>query len=462
MKDPRGSGAGEREGGATGARTRMVDVREEAVGARESALSSRELSMSEREELASLRDGALRAREELSGAMAEQVRLMDQMREANEKLVLATMRAEELAEQADAARLAMADSEERFRSLVTTSAAVVWYANAEGRIHVDPAIWLAFTGLDVDTQDEEPGWLHAIHPDDRADVLETWSQATRTTTPYTHQHRLRRPDGSFGWVASRAVPILRGGAVREWIGMMTDVNDRVLVEEARERFIGILGHDLRTPLSAVLTGAALLEQTQGPETVARAAAAIGRSALRMERMIEDLLDFARGRLGGGIAIRREPIDLGRLLMEEAEEMRHAYPGREIRCDASGDLAGSWDPSRVEQMLSNLVGNAIQHGAGPVSVAALGEGDAVILRIHNQGGPIPDSVMKSLFEPFHGRARQDSDGLGLGLYIVSEIVRAHGGSLSVSSTEDEGTTFVVRLPRHDGPGGSASALAPGAI
>jgi PAS domain S-box-containing protein len=445
LKDPRGGQSGEDEGHSPEQHThkRTVAAREETVGARESAMSTRELSMREREELARLREDALRLREEVAAA---QVRIMDQMREANEKLVLATLHADALAEEADASRRAIADSEERFRTLVTASAAVIWYADAEGRIHVDPDSWRAFTGLDVDTQEEAPGWLHAVHPDDRAAVLEAWAQATATGSVYHHRHRLRRQDQTYNWVAAQAVPIRRDGAVREWIGTMTDVNHRVLVEEARERFIAILGHDLRNPLAAIVSAAELLERAEVPVQFVRAVERIGRSARRMEVMIADVLDFARGRLGGGIPIQRESCDLGRVVAETVDETRLAFPGRDIRCQATGDLAGTWDRSRVEQVLSNLIGNAVHHGADPVTVAAQGSGDAVILSVHDEGRPIPGAHLARLFEPFHAGARRDSGGLGLGLYIASEIVRAHRGSISVSSTEGAGTTFSVRLPR----------------
>jgi sigma-B regulation protein RsbU (phosphoserine phosphatase) len=429
-------------------RKAAVDARENAMAARETAMSTRELSLTEREELAHLRDETLRARERAAVAAAAQARLLEQMREANEKLVLATLRAEEMAAQADAARVEIAESEERFRSLVTTSAAVVWYANAEGRIHVDPDSWRGFTGLDVDTQEEEPGWLHAVHPDDRASVRESWAAATADGIIYSHQHRLRRPNGIYAWVVSRAVPIPRTGPVREWIGMMTDISDRILIEEARDRFIAILGHDLRNPLSAIMTSAELLAEAGLDGIFARAVDRIARSTQRMGAMIGDLLDFARGRLGGGIPIEREPCDLGRIAGDEVDEMRQAYPGRDIRCEATGDLAGAWDADRIEQLLSNLIGNSIQHGIDPISVSARDAGEVVVVAIHNGGPPIPPATLPRLFEPFQQGAPGASEGLGLGLYIAGEIVRAHGGTIGVTSSEAEGTTVTVSLPRRE--------------
>jgi PAS domain S-box-containing protein len=383
---------------------------------------------------------------ERAAVVKSQEDLLAQMREANEKLILAALRAEELADQATEARIEIARSEERFRSLVSTSAAVVWYANAHGFIHVDPESWLAFTGLDVDTQEEEPGWLHAVHPDDRAAVLQSWAAAVASRAEYVHQHRLRRTGGSYAWVVSHGVPIPRTGAVREWIGMMTDVTDRMLVEEARERFIAILGHDLRTPLAAIASSADLLEHAALPAPLARAVERIGRSANRMDAMIQDVLDFARGRFGAGIPIRRAPCDLECIATDEVEEMRHAFPGRDIRLEVSGDLAGICDASRMEQLLSNLIGNALQHGADPIVVGARSEGDELVLAVHNQGPPIPDGLQARLFEPFVEGTASASGGLGLGLYIASEIVRAHGGGIAVSSAEGLGTRFEIRIPR----------------
>jgi len=431
---------------AVDARENAMTARESGMDARESAMSTRELSLSEREELAQLRDETLRAHEQAAAAAAAQARLLEQMREANEKLVLATLRAEEMAAEADAARLEIAESEERFRSLVTASAAVVWYANAEGRMHVDPESWRAFTGLDVDTQVEEPGWRHAVHPDDREAVVEAWSRAMATRTVYSHQHRLRRPNGTHAWVVSRAVPIPRTGPVREWIGMMTDISDRILIEEARDRFIGILGHDLRNPLGAIMTSAELLREAGLPGTFARAVERIERSTERMNAMIGDVLDFARGRLGGGIPIEREWCDLGRIAGEEVDEMRQAFPGRAIRCEATGDLSGEWDADRVEQLLSNLIGNSVHHGLDPITVSVRDDGDIVVVTVHNGGRPIPPATLPRLFEPFQQGAPGASDGLGLGLYIASEIVRAHQGTIAVRSSEAEGTTVTVSLPR----------------
>lgn len=442
------------------ARSAGAGDRERRVAAREVHASRREKALEAKEQLLRLRDESLRAREaEARGHVGHEGVLA----EVNRNLVLAALRAQNLADAAERARAEMAASEERFRSLVTASSAVVFRADAEGRIAIDPARWTELTGLDLEPGEEAPGWgwLRAVHPDDREQAREAWSDAVRQRRAYDGQHRLRRRDGSDAWVAVRAVPIPEGSAeVREWIGMMTDISDRVRIDEAREQFIAMLGHDLRNPVASILLAADQLGRDTLPPRIRDAAERIARSARRMEAMIANLLDFARGRLGRGIPVTPSRCDLGRISAESVAGMAQAYPERRVSCEIAGDVAGEWDADRLEQVLSNLIGNAIQHGRDPIAVAVRDAGGEVILSVHNAGDPIPPETIPRLFEPFRATSRERGEGLGLGLFIVSEIVRAHGGEISVSSSADEGTTFTIRLPRRPpalrpaGPAGPA--------
>lgn len=376
-------------------------------------------------------------------------RIQLQMCDANEQLVLATIKAAELADAADAARAEAARNEERFRTLVMTSCALLWRASADGRVQYDRATWTDFTGLGAG-----PGeWdlYEAVHPEDRERVRETWTRAVTSATPYECKHRLRTADGSYAWMLARAAPIPASGPVSEWVGILTDITDSVRIDEARDRFIGILGHDLRTPLGAILMGAGLLDDLSESQTdvVAR----ITRSAQRMEAMIRDVLDFARGRLGGGIPVTSTTCNLGLVCTDVVAEIKQAYPGCVVTFESLGDLRGEWDPSRIEQVLSNVLSNAVQHGTGAIHMTSHADGPDVVTTVHNRGVPIPASRIATLFEPFSAEVHgviEVRDGLGLGLYIASEITRAHGGSISVSSLHGEGTTFVIRLPRSPHP------------
>jgi PAS domain S-box-containing protein len=219
----------------------------------------------------------------------------------------------------------------------------------------------------------------------------------------------------------------------------------------RERVMGILGHDLRNPVSAVLSLSATLSQRADvPDRAKEGLRHIRASAERMEQMIATILDFTRLRFRGAPPLARESIDLEKLARTIVDELRAAHPTREITVDTRGELRGRWDISRMGQVISNLVGNALTHGAreSPVTVSLSSDNDGVFLAVHNRGPTIPSDALPKLFEPFwqvpkEGAAR--SRGLGLGLFIVRQIVHAHGGTISVRS-ENEQTTFSMRLPR----------------
>jgi signal transduction histidine kinase len=212
----------------------------------------------------------------------------------------------------------------------------------------------------------------------------------------------------------------------------------------------VLSHDLRSPLNAVLTSALLIQRRSTEEAVKETAGRILSSGRRMSRMIEDMLDMARARLAGGIPLKREPADLGALVNRVVSEVQAAYPGRTIEVGQAGDLGGNWDGERLAQVASNLLGNALQHGdaSGVVRVAVDGtRADAVVMKVENSG-TIPADLLPQLFDPFRGARRQTgrSEGLGLGLYIVQQIVIAHGGTVDVQSGNDNRTLFIVRIPR----------------
>jgi signal transduction histidine kinase/DNA-binding response OmpR family regulator len=224
--------------------------------------------------------------------------------------------------------------------------------------------------------------------------------------------------------------------------------------EFQERFVAVLGHDLRNPLAAIDMAAAVLRQRATTANDPSNTPILDRmksSSRRMSRMIEQILDLTRTRLGGGLAMAPGPMDLCAPITGIVNELRTAHPSRSIvlRCER---LSGTWDRDRLEQVFSNLIANAIHYGhpERPVTVEARAEDAVILVDVHNHGEPIPDEVRTQLFNPFR-RGNNDSRasktaGLGLGLYISREIVVAHGGQLDVQSSSSEGTTFRVRLPR----------------
>lgn len=273
--------------------------------------------------------------------------------------------------------------------------------------------------------------------------------------------RVRRPDGTIRDLTGIATPLRSAagesaGAVlttRDETERLEREAERDRTERYRDQMLGMLGHDLRNPLNAVLWSANFVLRSEAlPDALRPAVARIANSAERMGRMISDLLDFTRVRLGEALPLGRRTIDLQEIVRTVVDEIAVANPDRRIEVEADGITRGDWDPDRLAQIVSNLVGNAVEHGRGtdPVRVRTEGDEARVRLSVWNGGAPIPEEERSGIFEPFRKGVRSGRSGLGLGLFIVSAIARAHGGNVEVRSDAESGTTFEVVLPRGGEP------------
>jgi len=217
-----------------------------------------------------------------------------------------------------------------------------------------------------------------------------------------------------------------------------------------EMFSALLAHDLRNPLSAILASAQLLQKRSNEPQAQQSAARIVASGNRMSRMIEDMLDLARARVGGGIQVKREPCDLAALVEPVIRENQAAHPERRIETEFSGTFEGAWDAERIAQVASNLVGNALKHGdaEGIVTVELDGRAAGTVRLSVINSGTIAPELVGHLFDPFRSGQQTSGrrDGLGLGLYIVCQIVKAHDGRVDVDSNRDNKTVFRVVMPR----------------
>ena len=252
-----------------------------------------------------------------------------------------------------------------------------------------------------------------------------------------------------------------GGDDAEEVRVFNETIDEALAEaveryttrihELKDEFVGVLGHDLGNPLSAIIiTSKSLLENTPADQPACRRLARIVTSAERMQRMIRDVLVLTLRRFHRPLPLRPKETDLGPLCRDIVAELGEMHPERHIEIQENGDLRGQWDSDRISEVVSNLVGNALQHGVpdSPVEISLVGNDREVVLMIRNQGETIPEEKMGSLFEPFRSGAEAPagSGHLGLGLFIAREIVEAHAGHIEVASSKTDGTAFTVHLPR----------------
>lgn len=338
------------------------------------------------------------------------------------------------------------DAEERLRLAIEAARLGPWeWDIAANQVHWSAALE-QIHGIPVGSFDGTfESWKRDIHPDDLERVLATVSEGLERKTGHNMEYRIVQPSGRVRWLEVRSHLLCDAeGKPARMLGVCMDVTERKQIEEARDLFIGILGHDLRNPLQAIQIAAATMARKGLPAEHGFPLSVVVESADRMNRIISDLLDFARGRFGRGIPVAPREMSMEAVCKRVVAELAVAHPKGELRTEVRGDTVGNWDPERVAQVVSNLVGNAIVHGTGAVRVAIVGDEREVRLEVNNAGEPIAPEALPMIFQPFTRAG--DRKGLGLGLFIASEIVRAHEGRIEVTSSRGQGTTFTVRWPK----------------
>jgi PAS domain S-box-containing protein len=350
--------------------------------------------------------------------------------------------------------LANAEAGERqFRQLVENLPDLAWTARPDGAVDYYNHRWYEYTGT---TFEQMQGWgWKSVHDPAKVDaVVARWQRSIDTGQPFEMEFPLRGADGALRWFLTRVEPLHDAdGRIVRWFGSNTNIDERRRNDDFKEAFLGILGHDLRNPLSTILTTArVLVMRDDTPGEVRKRMERVTASGVRMQRMIEQLLDLTRARLAGGIPVElsSEDVDLAPLVAKIVDEVRAAHPASTIDVRVEGDCSARIDSDRVEQVVSNLLGNAVTHGdtSKPIQVVLAGRPVAVSLMVQNHGTPIDPAFLPMLLNPFARaeKPRGRSTGLGLGLYISERIIDAHRGQLSVQSTQEAGTKFEVILPK----------------
>jgi sigma-B regulation protein RsbU (phosphoserine phosphatase) len=375
------------------------------------------------------------------------------------ELLLARRRAEELLHTQQQAQRALSVAQAKLRLALESARLYVW--------DVDPASGLRRYEDEVARLlgDERPRpvsdaeFVARIHPDDRAAEAQAWAVA-RDAAGGAYDVSYRLSGAGDQWRTVRATGQGRfdaDGRLVEFVGMLHDVTElarqRAVAEDRAvfaEQMIGIVSHDLRNPLSAIQMSAHLLARS-GP--TAKQLPVLGRithSASRADRLIADLLDFTQARLGDGLKVAPRPLDLHGLVADSIDELALAFPGRVLTHRRAGEGSCRADADRLVQLIGNLVANAMVHGDvdAPVTVTSSVHAERFVVDVHNEGQPIPPDLLPRLFEPM-ARGRDVATAgrsVGLGLFIVREIVKAHGGSVGVQSAPGSGTRFTAEFPR----------------
>lgn len=357
---------------------------------------------------------------------------------------------------------ALRESEARFRALADNMSQLAWMSDGDGWVFWYNQRWIEYTGTTLEEM-RSVGWPRVHHPDHVDRVVARIRRCFETGEPWEDTFPLRGKDGQYRWFLSRARPIRDdAGRLIWWIGTHTDITAQREAEETlrqavklRDEFLSVASHELRTPLTALSLQLEGLKRQierqpaiEGARVVRKVETALRQSG-RLATLIEGLLSVSRI-IAGRFQLELEPFDLTDVVHDTVERVTEiaTRAGCEIRVAPGGPVVGTWDRSRLDQVLMNLLTNAIKYGAGhPVDVEAEAPGDAVELRVRDHGIGISEADQPRIFGRFE-RAVPSTHygGLGLGLYISREIVEAHGGTIHVESTPGSGSTFIVRLPR----------------
>jgi len=364
---------------------------------------------------------------------------------------------------------ALRESERRFRFLADNVPQIVWTANPDGVIDYCNDRWYGFTGRKrVNGADES--WIPLLHPADLKLSIETWERSVRTGEPYQIEHRLLDyRTGESRWFLARALPLRdQGNQIQKWFGTLTDIHDQKEAEgklaealHTREDFLAIAGHELKTPLTA------LLMHIQGLQSARRGKVSAAKFDERLEKaaragdrlasLIDQMLDVSRI-TAGRLQLEHEQFDLDALIREVSDRFSEeaARAGSSIALDLQARVHGTWDRLRLEQVVTNLIGNAVKYGKGnPIDVVLTVDGAGAVIRVKDRGIGILPGQQEKIFERFERAVGpREFGGFGLGLWITRQIVEASGGAIAVESEPGVGSVFTVRLPLELGEGRNA--------
>ena len=330
---------------------------------------------------------------------------------------------------------------------------MVWEIEMDGKISYINKQWADWSGLTLEEINNKNGWTRVIHPDDAVATGDAWLQAFQNKQMYVGECRIKNPDGGYSWFTLKTVPVKNDkGEIELWIGTATDINDKKINEQQKDSFITIASHELKTPVTSIKGFTQILQmrfEKEGHDLAAELLSRMDKQVDKLTKLIVDLLDATKIE-NGQLKFTIEEFDFNELVKEIAEEMQRTTDRTQNKYRAYFFKNNPGDRNRIGQVITNLVSNAIKYSpdADEIIITSSVEKNKIKLCVRDFGIGIPEEKQSHVFDRFFrvGGDNQDTfPGLGLGLFISSEIIKRHNGNITVKSTLRKGSTFCFTLP-----------------
>jgi PAS domain S-box-containing protein len=338
------------------------------------------------------------------------------------------------------------ENEQRFRFLLNAMPQQVWTALPDGKLDYVNEIVTEDFGQSAE-EILGHGWHVYIHQDDLKNCLRKWVTALQTGNEYMAEFRLKFHDGQYHWHLARAIPLIENGEIKLWVGTSTNIDEQKANEEKKDEFISIASHELKTPLTSIKAFNQLMMRINDPQKLAGLIQKSAAHVLRLEKLISDLLDVTRINAGKMI-YNMETFSFMEMLTDSIESMQHTTPTHQIILENAEDVMYTGDRFRLEQVINNLLTNAIKYSpeADKIIINCLRHQDSLIVSVQDFGIGIEERNLNRLFDRYYrvDNTAMRFEGLGLGLFISSEILKRHKGSFWIESVPGEGSIFFFRL------------------
>lgn len=379
------------------------------------------------------------AKEQLAASNEELSAYNEEMQTKNEELAVVN-------EELNQTQRALEKSENQLRFTLNAIPNQVWTATSEGELNYVNQVVCEDFGYDAD-EIVGQGWQEFIHPDDLADCLKNWSRALESGNEYLVNFRLRFSDGAYRWHLARAVPFREDGQVKLWLGTNTNIDLQKKNEQKKDEFLSIASHELRTPLTSIKLYNQLINRAKDESQVKTFSGKTTDHILRLERLIADLLDVTKIN-AGKMNYSADSFDFGQMVRDSVEVISHSTH-HEIVIENNISILYTGDQFRLEQVMNNFLSNAVKYSPNgeKIIVRVVLEHESIIVSVQDFGIGIDRESIDRLFDRYYraDNAAMRFDGLGLGLFISSEILKRHNGSFWIESEKDQGSIFFFRLP-----------------